>query len=546
MSVAPVPDEEETLLMTHNDGRRRAARFALTAGIATAAAVTGVAGTAYAGTPGAQPLGTVRAAAAGAISDSYIVVLKDATAAEVPGTARALANRYGGEVEQSWSATVRGFQADMTQLEARRLAASSEVAYVEQDATVRLADVSTQYNPVWGLDRADQRSLPLSKTYSHPSAADVTAYVLDTGIRTTHSEFGGRASSGWDFIQNDATAQDCNGHGTHVAGTVGGRTYGMAKDVSLVGVRVLDCKGVGSYSAIIGGVDWVTRNASLPAVANMSVGGTASSALNAAVARSVAAGVTYVVAAGNENKKACGFSPASASSAITVGATDSKDARASFSNFGSCLDLFAPGVKITSASYKSDSAASIMSGTSMASPLVAGAAALVVAKHPGWTPAQVTAELLAESTPNKVTQAGTGSPNKLLWTGFLNAESATNPAAAAVCGPYVMGTDRAIAKKGTAISAKKITGCSGTASASSSVTVTVKHPYRGSLVVTLISPAGVAYSLKSADKADTTANLSQTYPIDLSGTKRAGKWTLTVKDTYGTAAGTLDKWKLQF
>ncbi|BCJ53838.1 serine protease [Actinoplanes sp. NBRC 14428] len=528
--------------MTSNHGRRRAARFALTAALATAAVVTGAAGSALAGTPGALPLGTVRAAGAGAIPGSYIVVLK-AGATEVPAVSRALTSRYGGRVLASYTSAVRGFHTGMTPLEARRLAANPAVDYVEQDAVATLAD-TTQANPVWGLDRLDQRALPLSKSYTYPSAAAATAYVLDTGIRIGHAEFGGRASYGRDFIDNDGTAQDCNGHGTHVAGTIGGRTYGVAKDVKLVGVRVLNCKGAGPYSAIIAGIDWVTRNAVKPAVANMSVGGPASSAVNAAVAKSIASGVTYAVAAGNDSRNACGYSPASAPAAITVGATDSTDTRASFSNYGSCLDVFAPGAKITSAGSSSGTATAIMSGTSMATPHVAGAAALVAAAHPEWTPAQVGAALTDNATAGKVAARGTGSVNKLLYTGFLSTATTTPPVTGGACGPFVMGTDVPVGKKSTATSVRTVSGCTGPASSASTVAVTVRHAYRGSLAVALTSPAGVTYTLKAAVKSDRRADIVHTYAIDLSGTARNGKWTLRVKDTYGTTRGTLDRWKL--
>ncbi|MFI5932673.1 S8 family serine peptidase [Actinoplanes sp. NPDC051494] len=526
--------------MFRNDGRRRTARLALTAGIATAAAVAGMANTAFAGTPGALPLGTVRAAGADAITGSYIVVLKSATAAEVPGVSRALAARYGGRVLTSYSTAVKGFQADMTGLAARRLAANPAVAYVEQDATVRLAETQTQDNPTWGLDRTDQTEQPLSKTYTYRSAAGVTAYVLDTGIKISHEEFGGRARNGYDFIDKDAVAQDCHGHGTHVAGTIGGATYGVAKDVDLVAVRVLDCRGSGSYSAIIAGIDWVTKNAVKPAVANMSVGGTNSATLNDAVTRSIASGVTYAVAAGNDNRNACGYSPAAAPNAITVGATDSNDSRASFSNYGSCLDIFAPGVRITSAGIASDTALAVMSGTSMATPHVAGAAALVAAAHPGWSPARITAELLDRATPGKVSNKGSGSVNRLLYTGFLNTEQA----AVTACGTYAVPSGAVIGRNGTAASFLTLAECTGSGPATASVGVTVKHAYRGSLAVTLTSPAGVVYALKTVDKADKAADLTHTYTINLSGTPRNGKWTLRVKDTYGAAAGTLSGWKL--
>ena len=530
--------------MTSNDGRRRTVRLALTAGIATVAAVTGAAGSAAAGTPEALPLGTVRAAATGAITGSYIVVLtsSSAEAADVPAGSRSLARRYGGRVIADYSAAVRGFQANLTALQARRLAAHPAVDFVEQDATVRLAGKQT--GPVWGLDRIDQTSLPLSRTYTYPQASGVTAYVLDTGVRVAHREFGGRARHGHDFIDDDATAQDCNGHGTHVAGTIGGRTYGVAKDVKIVGVRVLDCKGSGSYSAIIAGVDWVTRHAVKPAVANMSIGGPVSSALNSAVARSIAAGITYAVAAGNDNKNACRFSPASAPNAITVGATDSTDTRASFSNYGSCLDIFAPGVRIASAGTSSNTAVRMMSGTSMATPHVAGAAALVAAAHPAWSPAQITAALLGNASRNKVARRGSGSVNGLVNMAFVRAGTGVRPSPPTACGPFVTGADVTVNRLSTATSTVTVSGCTGTASAMATVGVTVRHAYRGSLVVSLISPTGLRYTLKAADKTDTAADIAQTYAIDLSGTPRNGKWTLQVKDTYGVAAGVLDTWKL--
>jgi subtilisin family serine protease len=393
---------------------RLAARLALLTG-AAAVSLGAVAGAAWA-TPPAAATGTILAAgSADAVGNSYIVVLKPAQTG-VAVASRRLTRRYGGQVMETYAATVRGFHARMTAAEAGRLAADPAVQYVEQDTTVELAA-----DPAWGLDRLDQRARPLSRSFTAPAAAGVTVYVLDTGIRTSHREFGGRAVNGWDFVDNDAVANDCNGHGTHVAGTVGGATFGVAGDVKLVGVRVLNCKGSGSYSAIIKGVEWVTTHAAKPAVANMSLGGTTSKALDDAVNRSIAKGVTYAVAAGNDHKDACRQSPAHAPAAITVGATDVNDTRATFSNYGSCLDIFAPGVRIPSAAHTSDTATKAMSGTSMASPHVAGAAALVLGAHPDWTPARVRDELVAQAGSGLVRNPGAGSPNKLLFTGFLGA-----------------------------------------------------------------------------------------------------------------------------
>ncbi|SNR25001.1 Peptidase inhibitor I9 [Actinoplanes regularis] len=267
----------------------------------------------------------------------------------------------------------------------------------------------------------DRNDTPAPDRNDTPVTANgVTAYVLDTGINTAHSDFGGRATSGYDFVDRDQDANDCNGHGTHVAGTVGGATYGVAKDAKLVGVKVLGCNGSGSFSDFIAGVDWVTEHAQLPAVANMSIGGPRSKALDDAVDRSIARGVTYVIAAGNDSKDACQVSPADTANAITVGAVDSNDQRASFSNYGSCLDLFAPGVNITSASNTSNTGTKVMSGTSMASPHVAGAAALVLRAHPDWTPQQVRDDLVAHAGSNRISDPGAGSPNRTLDTGYLS------------------------------------------------------------------------------------------------------------------------------
>jgi subtilisin family serine protease len=298
--------------------------------------------------------------------------------------------------------------------QAKRLAADSRVASVSRDATVAVEH--RQPDPPWGLDRIDQRDLPLDTSYTWPESAGqgVTAYVIDTGVRITHKDFGGRASYGWDFVDNDATAQDGQGHGTHVAGTIAGTTYGVAKQAKVVAVRVLDDNGAGTLSQVIAGIDWVTKNARKPAVANMSLGGLADPQLDAAVRNSIASGVTYTVAAGNDGLPASLYSPARVKEAITVGASDKKDARADFSNWGARLDLFAPGVDVTSASNASDTGRATFSGTSMASPHAAGAAALYLADHAWATPADVSKALVERAASGKMSNTGLGSPNKLL------------------------------------------------------------------------------------------------------------------------------------
>jgi subtilisin family serine protease len=361
------------------------------------------------GTPAAAApaTGQIRlAGSADAIPGSYIVVLKS-------GKQEAgLTKSYGGAVKRSFGKALNGYEATLSEAQAKRLAANAKVEYVEQNRVITLA--ATQTNATWGLDRIDQRARPLSTTYTYPvTASNVTAYIIDTGIRYTHSQFGGRATPGYDAVGSGAV--DCNGHGTHVAGTVGGSTHGVAKAVKLVGVRVLNCSGSGTTAGVIAGVNWVTNNAVKPAVANMSLGGGASTSIDTAVRNSIASGVTYAVAAGNSNANACNASPARVPTAITVGSTTNTDARSSFSNYGTCLDIFAPGSSITSAWYNSNTATNTISGTSMASPHVAGAAALVLSRNTGFTPAQVASALTTNATTGVVTSPGTGSPNRLLF-----------------------------------------------------------------------------------------------------------------------------------
>jgi subtilisin family serine protease len=376
----------------------------------------------------AEPTGVIRhAGGATAVADSYIVVLKDSAVApnRVVEAAQRLTGRHGGEVARTWHAALRGFEVRVGARAAARIAADPAVAYVEQNHTVTIAD--TQQNPPsWGLDRIDQRNLPLNNAYTYPTtASNVHAYIIDTGVLFGHNDFGGRAVSGFDAVDG-GSADDCNGHGTHVAGTVGGSSYGVAKGVQIVGVRVLNCQGSGTNAQVVSGIDWVTANAIKPAVANMSLGGSANSSIDTAVNNSINAGITYAVAAGNGNllgvrQDACNYSPARVPAAITVGATQNTDAAASFSNYGTCVDILAPGVNITSAWYTGNTATNTISGTSMASPHVAGAAALVLAANPTWTPQQVRDALVANATPDVVTNPGTGTPNRLLYvTGDSN------------------------------------------------------------------------------------------------------------------------------
>ncbi|MGI9097574.1 MAG: S8 family serine peptidase [Solirubrobacteraceae bacterium] len=354
----------------------------------------------------------------GAIPGHYIVVMKSAASDASKERTKNRARARGARVDRDYGSALKGYAAMLPATALSDVRSDPDVAYVEADAIV--SATTTQSAPPWGLDRIDQSSLPLNQAYSYtPAGAGVKAYIVDTGVRFSHQQFAGRAVSGYDAVDG-GSADDCNGHGSHVAGTVGGSTYGVAKQVDLVGVRVLDCTGSGTNSGVIAGVNWVTGDhaAGQPAVANMSLGGGTSTALDQAVANSIADGVSYAVAAGNENADACLGSPARAASAITVASTTSTDARSSFSNFGTCVDLFAPGSSIKSSWYTSDTATNTISGTSMATPHVAGVAALYLQSNPTASPGTVADAVHAGATAGKVTDAGTGSPNRLLSSGL--------------------------------------------------------------------------------------------------------------------------------
>lgn len=379
-------------------------------------------------------------------SESYIVVLKSsqvaaasaklsAANANVSTSSKAVVANLLSEMSQEYelpearmvfSQVLQGGVYDMTSAEAEELSLNPNVAYIEKDQVVSI-NATTQSNATWGLDRIDQTSLPLNQTYNYEgNGSGVNVYVIDTGVRNTHEQFGGRSVSGFDFIDNDSDSSDCNGHGTHVAGTIAGSTYGVAKGAKIYGVRVLDCEGSGTTSGVIAGVEWVTAQHKKPAVANMSLGGGTSQALDDAVKASIKAGVTYAVAAGNSNVSACNSSPSRVAEAITVGSSTSGDSRSDFSNYGTCVSVFAPGSDITSAWYNSNSATKKISGTSMASPHVAGVAALYLASNASSTPAQVKAALLAGSVSGKVSDVK-GSPNLLINTGFLAASQPPPP-----------------------------------------------------------------------------------------------------------------------
>ena len=334
---------------------------------------------------------------------------------------------YGVESEKSFAGAVSAAVYSLNSKQIEEMKVDQRIAYIEED--IRMSTVGVQENPEWGLDRIDQESSNLDDRYEYPkSKRQVYAYVVDTGVRISHEEFEGRAEHGIDTVSNDEDATDCNGHGTHVAGSIGGKTYGVSKDVKIVGVRVLDCGGSGSVSNIVEAINWVIENRKDPAVVNMSLGGGTSKTLDNAIEALVRSGVTAVVAAGNDDKNACNYSPARVSDAITVGSIQKGDRRSSFSNYGDCVDIFAPGSRIKSSWYQNDSQTKTISGTSMATPHVAGVAALVLGSDEEVSrPDQVKSVILQNASAGKLSDPGSGSPDLLLSTVFIDKSDDSSP-----------------------------------------------------------------------------------------------------------------------
>ena len=466
-----------------------------------------------------------------AVRDEYIVVLREdvKTVAQrgASAIAREMASARGGEVLSTYEHALKGFAVRMPEARVRELLADPRVKYIEENGYVQA--IGTQSSATWGIDRTDQRDLPLNSTYNYNvDGTGVHAYIIDTGVRLTHTEFTGRMGTGYDAVTAGGNANDCQGHGTHVAGTVAGTTWGLAKKAIVHPVRVLNCQGSGTNADVIEGMDWVAANHVKPAVANMSLGGGASQATDDAVERMFAAGVPVAVAAGNDNANACNYSPARAPNAITVGSTTSSDARSSFSNYGTCLDIYAPGSSITSASFSSDTASTSMSGTSMASPHVAGVAALYLSANPGATAQQVRDALVTNGTANKVTSAGTGSPNVLLYSMFIG--GGTTPGDTTAPTTSITAPTGGSTVSGTAVSVS--------ASASDNVGVSKVDFFAGSTLIGSDTTSPYAISWNSTGVANGTYSITSKAYDAAGNVGTSGAVSVNVSNTTGSCGTT--------
>ncbi|MEY3700425.1 MAG: hypothetical protein RIT16_785 [Actinomycetota bacterium] len=466
----------------------------------------------------AVPFSGIASAAQDDSEGTYIIVLKSAN--DIEGKEKQIA-QMGGRTEKRFTNAINGLSVKIKHKDADLLRTETNVLSVELDQPMFALDTQTP-TPSWGLDRTDQRGLPLSNTFTASAyGAGVDVYIVDTGVSTTHTDFSGRLRSGFSAINDGRGSNDCDGHGTHVAGTSAGTIYGIAKAATLVPVRVLDCNGSGTTSGVIAGLDWIIADhaSGKPAVANMSLGGGASSALDTAVQNAINDGVVMAVAAGNSTADACSSSPARALNAITVGATTSTDSRASYSNFGTCLDIFAPGSGITSAWIGGTSATNSISGTSMASPHVAGVAAVLLGRYPTSTPADITSMLRSSATPNVVLSAGTGSPNYLLYLDPTGSTIVTPPPAPTPTAPAAPAIGTATANKGRTATVTWTLGADG-GSAISSHTV---YAY-------LSGSATAAKSISVSGASTTTATVT--------GLKVGAQYTFKVQavNAYGRSA----------
>ena len=409
--------------------------------------------------PAPGGMAPLHSAGAARIPGRYIVVLDDEVSSPA-STSQQMVTAYGGSLHYSYGTAIKGFAATLSPEAVEQLRRNPQVKYVAEDGWS--TPDATQHSATWGLDRTDQRALPLDSTFSYTSTgAGVNVYVIDSGIRTTHNEFGGRASVGTDFVGDGQNGQDCNGHGTHVAGTIAGSTYGVAKGAKVISVRIFGCTGGSPSSRTVAAIDWVTANAQKPAVVNMSLGGSLNTVTNDAVAASIASGIVYTVSAGNESIDACTKSPASAPGAITVASSTRTDARSSFSNWGSCVDLFAPGSDITSAWWNTDAATNVISGTSMAAPHVAGVAAVYMETNPTATPSAVAQAILNAGTTGVIGDVA-GSPNILLHlTAAPPLPTSPSRLTATIAGPTSMGltwVDRATDESWFMVARRVMTG----------------------------------------------------------------------------------------